>query len=125
MASLDQVASGAWAGFVGTVLGYPLDVVKSRMQTGKTGVVPPSATMAGVVPRAAQASFGEEGKRCSQKVSSILFSSQVVGVVDWIQRLRAWKQRNSPQPKLWSSILRHRHTVSPIYSLLQKTKQTM
>ena len=37
--SLDEVAAGAWAGLVGTVLGYPLDVVKSRMQTGKTGVV--------------------------------------------------------------------------------------
>ena len=29
------MAAGAWAGLVGTVLGYPLDVVKGRMQTGK------------------------------------------------------------------------------------------
>ena len=29
----EEVASGAFAGLVGTVLGYPLDVVKSRMQT--------------------------------------------------------------------------------------------
>ena len=33
----DEVVAGAWAGLVGTVLGYPLDVVKSRMQTGFTG----------------------------------------------------------------------------------------
>lgn len=49
--SLDGVAAGAWAGLVGTVLGYPLDVVKSRMQTGKTGVVSASGAPA-------KASFG-------------------------------------------------------------------
>lgn len=38
MSALDEVAAGAWAGLVGTVLGYPLDVVKGRMQTGKTGL---------------------------------------------------------------------------------------
>ncbi|ACO70544.1 mitochondrial carrier family [Micromonas commoda] len=32
---MEEVAAGAWAGLVGTVLGYPLDVVKGRMQTGK------------------------------------------------------------------------------------------
>ena len=30
----EEMAAGAWAGLVGTVLGYPLDVVKGRMQTG-------------------------------------------------------------------------------------------
>ena len=35
----DEVVAGAWAGLVGTVLGYPLDVVKSRMQTGNMGGV--------------------------------------------------------------------------------------
>ena len=54
---LEEVASGAWAGFVGTVLGYPLDVVKSRMQTGKTGV--PMTTGGVGVTAATQASFGE------------------------------------------------------------------
>ena len=33
-----EAAAGAWAGLVGTVLGYPLDVVKSRMQTAHAGV---------------------------------------------------------------------------------------
>lgn len=33
-----EAAAGAWAGLVGTVLGYPLDVVKSRMQTAHARV---------------------------------------------------------------------------------------
>ena len=44
---MEEVAAGAWAGLVGTVLGYPLDVVKGRMQTGK-----------GVAGSGAQANFG-------------------------------------------------------------------
>ena len=31
---VEEMAAGAWAGLVGTILGYPLDVVKSRMQVG-------------------------------------------------------------------------------------------
>ena len=44
---MEEVAAGAWAGLVGTVLGYPLDVVKGRMQTGK-----------GVAGSGAKANFG-------------------------------------------------------------------
>jgi len=43
----EEMAAGAWAGLVGTVLGYPLDVVKGRMQTGK-----------GIAESGAKASFG-------------------------------------------------------------------
>jgi len=48
-----EAAAGAWAGLVGTVLGYPLDVVKSRMQTGHAGVkdVPGRATFVATLGR--------------------------------------------------------------------------
>ena len=39
-----EAAAGAWAGLVGTVLGYPLDVVKSRMQTAHAGARVANAT---------------------------------------------------------------------------------
>ena len=39
-----EAVAGAWAGLVGTVLGYPLDVVKSRMQTAHAGAHVANAT---------------------------------------------------------------------------------
>ena len=39
-----EAVAGAWAGLVGTVLGYPLDVVKSRMQTAHAGARVANAT---------------------------------------------------------------------------------
>ena len=64
---LEEVASGAWAGFVGTVLGYPLDVAKSRMQTGKTGV-PTNVGAGGTA--AARASFGKAGSQSDTTTNS-------------------------------------------------------
>ena len=50
---VEEMAAGAWAGLVGTILGYPLDVVKSRMQVGKgSGFVP---TLVNVVAKEAGA----------------------------------------------------------------------
>ena len=83
---LEEVASGAWAGFVGTVLGYPLDVAKSRMQTGKTG----APTTVGVVGTAAtRASFGEGSQSDAQK--SIHAEQFLPRIPTFLLRLRIFR----------------------------------
>ncbi len=85
------MAAGAWAGLVGTVLGYPLDVVKGRMQTGK-----------GIAESGAKASFGAQPHpqkrfrpvQSTRGVDSHLAPSPVSS--SQVERSSTW-----PAPRAW------------------------